>query len=479
MSTAALALRPYQQAEVDDHRAAPKRALFWQPRVGKTLVAVRSLPPGLLRGVVVAPYGVCPIWKRYLADAGYGVIPIYERPNSEALDLLKTAYASDEPVVALTNYQRLPQLAASFGGGKGAPLSDLLAAWKPGALVIDESHMIASPSARWARAVRSLAWSAPWVRCLSGTPAANHYGSLWGQLSALDPDEWGHFYREFRERYLVCDAVWPSQVVGYKNVDELRARLQRVCSIVRRADVFGPDMWEPEVREVELPRKAMHLYRKLAREWLIDDPDARLFVDGSHILTRLLRLQQIASGYVVPESGDETPVHAAKIDAAVADLGEIVASGEKAIVFHRFTWEGTQLLERLSGFGCPVLRINGAVPAAERDAITARVERESGAMVVLVQTQSGGVGISFAEAAYALVLSQSFSFVAEEQARDRIFKPNATRHVMYYRVTGTVDEFIAEALERKLDMHTALIHLDREDMAFGTVSRRRRLSSVS
>ena len=464
-------LRPYQQAEVHGFAHVPKRALFWQPRIGKTLASASSLQrgvPNLLRAVVIAPYNVCPMWARLLPNFGYSVVKLYEQPIAETIDLLRGAR---QPAVAVANYHRLGYPAAEQGS-KRYTVGDLLALWKPDGLVIDESHEISSPSARWARQARALAWATPWVRCLSGTPVRNHYGSLWGQMAALDPAEWGYFYKDFKERYLVTDAVWPSMVLGYKNLDDLTERLRRTCSIKRREDVFGPDQWIIDVREVELPERAARLYERLAHEWLIDEAEPALRIDGRHILTRLVRLQQIASGYLVPDGGEPELIHRAKIDAVLGDLGELVASQEKAVVYHRFRWEGEQLAAGAATLGAPVLVINGDVPAREREEVERRIAADPGPLVALVQTQSGGVGISFAAATYALVVSQGFSFIAEEQARDRIFAPGVPRHVMYYRSLGTVDEYIAEVQDKKLSLHNDFVNIDRRDLCFG--SRRKR-----
>jgi hypothetical protein len=211
----------------------------------------------------------------------------------------------------------------------------------------------------------------------------------------------------------------------------------------------------------------------LAREWLIDDEDERLKVDGLHILKRLVRLQQLASGYIVDDEDNlERELHTILVDAVEADLDEIIATGEKAIVFHRFTWEAIQLAERLRRKSCRLFILNGATPSADREAMQQAIEHDADSVIGIVQTQAGGIGVSYARSAYALIMSQSFSFVQEQQARDRIYALDkgavVPRHLMYYRVLGTIHEFIAEALENKLNMHDQLTRISRSDMAFGT-----------
>ena len=422
--------------------------------------------PGLLRGLIVCPFSMCRPWANLARDLGYDVIELFSVPTREAIEVLRPA--TGRPTIAIVNFARL-RFDAATKGAQMLSLADVLIFWKPEGLIIDESHNIVSPSAKWARGVRNIAWSTPWVRCLSGTPTPNHFGNLWGQLSALDPIEWGYYYAPFRNRWLVCDAMYTDKVIGYRDLPLLRDKALSYCSVVRREDVFGPDEWVVNTREIDLPEAAERLYDRLAREWLIEDPDERLVVDGSHILTRLVRLQQIASGYIVGDDNVERPVHTAKIDAVIGDLDEIIESGEKSIIFHKFTWEGRTLLEAIRKRypRVPVMSFSGTTTSVERERVTDTIENHVGSAIAVVQTQAGGVGISFAKSAYAQIMTQGFSFVAERQARDRIYTPATPRHLMYYRVNGTVDETIADALQAKTNLHEAVMNIDRRELAFG------------
>ena len=65
--------------------------------------------------------------------------------------------------------------------------------------------------------------------------------------------------------------------------------------------------------------------------------------------------------------------------------------------------------------------------------------------------------------------SQTFSFVLEEQSRDRVYKRDvggaaAARYVTYYRVEKSIEDFIAETIMRKVPMHKAIMSLKKEDL---------------
>jgi SNF2 family DNA or RNA helicase len=459
---------PHQDYEIKNFGRAPKRALFWSPRTGKTRAAIQSaLEARVYDLLVIAPLSTCPQWATALEEHGLPVVRGYAMNRGPLLAALRKRTG----VVVLSWRRISAKNPEDRKRGRPSSIAERLLACNFTGIICDESHNMASPSADQARLARRLCWQAPWVRLLTGTPAANHYGSLWGQLSALDKDAFGGSYEKFAQRYLVRDTMFPSRVLGHLPTveNELRPKMLPYISIVRRDDVFGPDKYEENVRIVDLPPNAIRIYRTLATKWLIDD---LLQVDATQILKRLVRLQQVAAGFVKDDDGFIHNLHTAKIDAVTEDLAKITESDEKAVVFHRFRWEGEQLIKRAKTLGVPVYEINGDTPVAERSICLSEMAKP-GAKIAVVQTKSGGVGISFAEVPYQLVLSQSFSFTDEEQAHDRTYKPHTARFVTYYRTSGTVDEFIASVLKSKQSLRTAVTRADLEAMAFGTIKKMR------
>jgi SNF2 family DNA or RNA helicase len=459
----------HQAKEAEEHAWDPRRALFWDKRCGKSRGAAASLARVPIRRVIcVAPLSVCPSWEREFAAWNMDVVPVYRQEREEAITAMKAAY-KDAGGVVIVPWRRLAaKTAAERTEKKESRMTRALMAYGAHGLIVDESHNAMSPSAQQARVVRRLAKQAEWVRLLTGTPAPNHYGDLWGQLVMLDTQAFGSSFRAFAERYLVRDEMFPSRILAHKNVSELQALMAPLASHQRREDIFGPDQWIEETRGIVLPVRARDMYDKLAREWVVEDPELGT-IDASAVLARLTRLQQLASGFLPQETGGLGWVHREKVAAIVEDLDDIVAQGDKAVVFHKFTAEGDAIAEELRG-KCEVLRIRGDVPVMERQRIMDRMA-EPGARVAIVQTRSGGVGVSFAEVPYQLVASQSFSFVDEDQAHDRTYKPKTARFVTHYRAAGTIDDFIAETLASKQDIHQAVRNADRRDMAFGKLYR--------
>lgn len=457
----------WQIREVLQNQNVKKWAYHASPRIGKTFAAIAELrlfAPTLqeLRAIVTAPLTPCPDWAQWLETVGLTVIRGYELTIEKLKAALKLKPSN---VVIVLNDDKLRFVV------------EQLMRWNPNAIVGDEAHRFAGRSTARGRAFRRLALNATWVRELTGTPSPNHYGDLWGQLAPLDPKAFGT-WTDYGDKYLIFDRFFPSRIIGHKNTEELQKLLLAHASIIRREDVFGPDSWQRVDRTVEMPSHAWDLYDKLANEWVLEAP---VDLAAPNVLTRLMRLQQLACGFLPRTTEDEDSgyhnIHTAVEDAVIDDLDEIIHSDEKVVIFHRFRHEADRLVERLAKEykTTPVFRIDGSTPVQERKLIIDAFAKDTGkSCIAIVQTQSGGTGISFAEATHAMFISQGFSFADEEQARDRIFKPGCTRVVTYYRVGGTVHDYIGKTLDAKQTIHESLRNADRAALVYGLTRPRER-----
>ena len=454
------ALWPHQVKEQENH-GRDKLMLLWSPRLGKSRAAiefirhVRALG-GSPRVLITAPLVVCPQWVQMLASANIEAIAAYGMPTARVAAALKLETC---PIFVM-NDDKLPALEES------------LLKWKPEVYIGDESHRFRTPSSARGRAMRKIAWQAKYVRLLTGTPTPNNVGNLWGQFAAIDKDAWGKSFTQFARKYLIRDSMFPSKILGVLHADELRQKISDCSSIVNRADVFGPDQWQSVVRDVTLPSKAQKLYKELVKEWVVSNSlEKQEVIDVTHTLTRMTRLQQLTSGFIVDTEGNTHQIHSAKTDLVMNDLEEIIESGEKVVVFHKFTAEGTELYERcIRQFGRDkVFKIAGDVSGSVREAAISSFNSNNQASVFIVQTQAGGIGISLASALHVFFISQSFSYDVEQQARDRVYAPGRGKCVSYYRAKNSIDSYVGSVLEQKENVQQAVTSSSIHEIAFDEV----------
>lgn len=446
-------LRPWQQAELDQHRGTRKRAILAAPRLGKTRMALELLKAwGPQSTLITAPKSVCPFWIREAGEQGLEVLDGYSGTIKDTVALLKRSKGAR----VVINDDRLANVLKALPTG----FLDTL-----GAFIVDECHRVKGVGTDRGKAYRKIARKARWVRILTGTPAPNSYKDLWGQMSGLDTEDWFPSYSKYEGRYLIVDPIFPSNIMGYKNLDELEGKLKKWACVVKREDVFGPDTWQYVERQITLPTKAYKLYLQLSKEWIAELGGSKII--GTHGLTRLLRFQQMTSGFVGTEKGEES-LHTAKVDAVCDDLEEIILSGDKAVIFCRYTWEvetyTREIRERLK---CKVTQIQGSVSPKDREIAIHSMNKINVPQVCVVQTQAGSTGISLAGATHVLFVSETFSYAEQAQAQDRIYSPGQSKCVTHYRVPGTIDMYIKSKLEMKRDIGESIQNQKLEDILFG------------
>lgn len=99
----------------------------------------------------------------------------------------------------------------------GAWLQHLLAA---DVIILDEAQRIKNWQTKTANAIKKL--KSRYAFVLTGTPLENRIDDLYSIVQFLDPCLFGPLFRFNRDFYQLDDA---GKAVGYKNLDQLHARL--------------------------------------------------------------------------------------------------------------------------------------------------------------------------------------------------------------------------------------------------------------
>ena len=122
---------------------------------------------------------------------------------------------------------------------KVTPRKELLRPWP--VIIIDEAHYLANLSAQRTKAVYlHIAQYGAKVWCLSGTPAKKDAGDMYTWLRASGLITWN--YEQFIARFCVVrETKYGQQIVGSKNIPELRALWSASMLRRRKADVL-PDL---------------------------------------------------------------------------------------------------------------------------------------------------------------------------------------------------------------------------------------------
>lgn len=327
---------------------------------------------------------------------------------------------------------------------------ETLAAVEWDGIVLDEAQNIKNPATLQARAVRDL--TGQYRFALTGTPIENHLTELWSIVDFLNPGYLGSQHR-FRERFVTPIERWQDP----ERSDQLR-RLVRPL-ILRRVKTDPAIIQDlPEKLEMKtfctLTTEQASLYQAVVSEMLRRIEQSDGIQRRGLVLATLTRLKQVCN-HPAQFLGDGSPLpgRSGKLERLREMLEEVLAAGDRALIFTQFVELGARLQEYLRGcFGCEVLFLHGGVPAEQRDAMVARFQQESdGPPIFILSLRAGGVGLNLTRASHVFHFDRWWNPAVENQATDRAFRIGQQQTVQVHKLicVGTLEERIDQLIESK------------------------------
>lgn len=324
------------------------------------------------------------------------------------------------------------------------------------AIVFDESANIASYKSAQSKAAQRISRCTDHKLILNGTPIANSPLDAFGQFYVLDPSILGHRnFTTFKNEFAITGGFKGKEIIGFKNLERLKERMNGASYRVLKKDCL--DLPDKLYRVVELPvpPRMATAYKQLRDEAVLEQ--AGVTVAVPLVLTRLMRLQQITSGYLPAEDeyGNELePIlfEEDKLNAAIELVEEAVANGQKVIIWSRFLRDVKQAAEKLAHLGARAY--HGQVKDEERQAAVDAFQNDPTCRVFVGQSHTGGIGITLTAASVEIYLANSFSYLDRAQSEDRAHRIGQKNNVSIIDIVmkGTVDEYLLKCLKDKKDI---------------------------
>lgn len=397
--------------------------------------------------IVLAPKRVIPVWPRefakHVGTDGWEILPLSKGTTAKrakaTLEAAKAARATGRRLVVVVNYE------AAWRGD----LAKALEAIEPEVVVFDEIHRIKSPQGKASKFAHRLA-NLGSVRArygLTGTLMPHGPLDVFAEVRAIDAGLFGDSWFRFRKRYAIEDYF--GGIAGYQNLDDLQARLAQITYRAEKGVLDLPEVMHEEV-EIEISPKARRFYDALETDLYAAWEEGEISV--SNTLTKLLRLQQITSGYARlddDEDGDLIQVDTGKRDALAEILDDL---SEPVVVFSVYTRDLDTIREVAEAKGLRYAELSGRADTLE-------AWQNGEADVIGVNIRAGGLGVDLTRARVGIYFSQTFSLGDYEQSLDRIHRPGQEHPVVYYHLiaTETVNEKVYHALRTKAKIVEAVM----------------------
>ncbi len=317
-------------------------------------------------------------------------------------------------------------------------------------LVIDEAQNIKNEAAKQTQAIKSI----PAVHkiALTGTPVENWLSELWSIMEFLNPGYLGSG-TDFRKQFAI-------PIERYHNAEKSESLKHLIQPFVLRRVKTDktiiqdlPDKMEMKVY-CNLTQEQASLYEAVVKEMMEKIEEADGMERRGLILATLMKLKQVCN-HPAQFIGDGSSLigRSGKLARLEEMLEEVLAEGDKALIFTQFAEMGTLLRKYLQEtLGREVLFLHGGTPKKMRDAMVQQFQEDRhGPPIFILSLKAGGVGLNLTGANYVFHFDRWWNPAVENQATDRAFRIGQRKNVQVYKYisVGTLEERIDQMIEDK------------------------------
>jgi SWI/SNF-related matrix-associated actin-dependent regulator 1 of chromatin subfamily A len=396
--------------------------------LGKTRQAIVALevaaPDGMV--LVVCPASLKLNWKREI---------LMVDPVARIQVIGHDRAPVDSPRWVIVNYDLLKNEATRLNGMK----------WS--GVILDEAHFIKNASRRTAHCLKLLgvqdsakaALIGPsHVFLLTGTPMTSRPRDLFNLLRCVGHPATRSFL-SFAKRY--CDAYrndfgWVT--TGASNLEELNLLMKEVTLRRKKDEVLD---LPPKVRswvpvDISGAASALNAVETFLEWYQTTDPERP---NDTQFLARLTKVR--------------VALHKAKHQVVAERVRDVIATGEKAVVFTVFN-DG--VLRHKKALGETAVTITGAQSAEQRMEAVDRFQTDPDIRVAVCNII--GVGITLTAGTHVIFQDLDWVPANHAQAEDRCYRLGQTKRVTveYFHAEGSLDGYIARLLEAKIALINAV-----------------------
>ena len=447
------------QNQMLDHANSRKHSLIYAGMgTGKTLFALTWLRQFKGLTLVIAPKPALVAWRDDLAEfyPDQTALILEKGTSKQKIGFILEAWKANKPLIIIVNYETARLLP--------------LARYPFEAVILDEGHRIGHYNSKQTLALTRMLADVPRKIIMTGTPYNDGYERLYSMVRFFHPKQparnnahplcavFGH-YNDFLDNF--CYTYELSRGVrvinGYKNLDHLAYDIETYTLQIKAADVLDLPAIVERVYTVPLMGPVKKAYRSLDKESAIDlsqfeggpiRENAKVEMPNgdillvSHLLTKIIRLQQLATcGLMVSDDGQE--VIFGGIEKRLDTLKMLVDSiQEPLVIFTRFKRDVILIRNAIKE---NVHMLTGAADSHDE-------WRRGKGRILIANIGAGSEGVRLERAHHMIFWSVGYSNTQFEQAKARIIRAgqlSKTVWLHYIVSEDTIDETIYKTLNGK------------------------------
>jgi len=440
--------------------------LFWEQGCGKSRATIEVLKYIFfkelfhLKTLILCPAIVVPNWKNEIerySDFGEDVYLLRGPGNKRVSDLISK---QGKKKIFVTNYEILATNKA---------MEKAILEWQPEILIADEIHRCKNHSSKRTRSVLRIAEKAKYRLGLSGTPVLNSPMDLFSQYKILDHGEnFGNNFYAFRNTYFFdANARMPRHVhfpnwkIKPNSIEQINTIINETSSRVTKEECLDLPPLVKQRIEVPLSNMQKSLYNQMKEDFLAFLEESDDVSVAKLAVTKSLRLQQIVSGFLKVESGEERTIPEIPRLNTLKDLLSELAPYHKVIVWACFIKNYEHIEQVCKSMKIKCVKAHGGISDKKKQEAIKSFNTNDRTRVFIAHPGSLGIGINLTVSNYSIYYSRSFSLEHDLQSEARNHRGGSEIHEKITRIDlvtpNTIDEVILDALSRKEQISGALL----------------------
>ena len=437
---------PYQREGALFAARAGRALIGDEMGLGKTVQAIAAMEIlarhfAAERVLVVCPTSLKHQWEREIARFSERRATVIG-----GLRAVRQARYTQDDFCKITNYETL-----------GRDL-DLIQAWAPDLVIVDEAQRIKNWNTIAARALKRV--DSPYALVLTGTPLENRLEELISIVQFVDQHRLGPTWRLLDEHQ---ERDERGRVIGYRKLQQIGETLAPIMVRRRKAAVLEqlPERVDNTLFVPMTPQQAEHheenrvQVARLVQRWRHTG-----FLSEKDQLRMRCALQNMRMSCNSTFLLDHETDHGYKADELAALLDDILDDPQaKVVIFSQWLRTHELIVRRLSERGWGHVLFHGGVASDKRGALVDRFNQDPDCRVFL-STDAGGVGLNLQHAA-AVVINMDLPWnpAVLEQRIGRVHRLGQTRgvQVINFVSRGTIEEGMLSVLAFKQSLFAGVL----------------------
>ena len=336
---------------------------------------------------------------------------------------------------------------------------DLIEAWAPDMVILDEAQRIKNWNTIAARCVKQI--KSPYAIVLTGTPLENRLEELVSVVQFVDRHRLGPTF-QFLHQHQIHDQQ-TGRVVGYQKLDSIGRTLAPIL-IRRKKDAVLKDLPERLDKNFFVPmtpQQTRHheenrdVVARIVHRWR--NTGYLSEADRQRLMIALQNMRMSCDSTYLLDHESDFGFKADELSTLLEELFE--RPDEKVVIFSQWLRMHELLVRRMRGQEWEHVLFHGGVPSAQRGDLVDRF-REDRKCRAFLATDAGGVGLNLQHAASVVVnVDLPWNPAVLEQRIGRVHRLGQKRpvQVINFVAKGTIEEGMLSVLQFKKSLFSGAL----------------------